>query len=735
MATLNLRGCQSEPLSNYLKSLGVLRLVVEQALDPTAKGYWQGSYFCLQTAISADELTQFFLKQYQPTPLVNPWNGSTGFYPKDKAQKKLLKAIITANPERFGLYSQTIQVAQQQVNALGLTQQPKDSKDKQQLLTRLRNRLPDEAVKWLDTCTLITAEDMSFPPLMGTGGNDGNFEFSRTFIQQLQTLIDFETGEPLPAADLLLRAALFNATVPGLAFSGKIGQFNPIAAGGANAAPGYDADSRVNPWDFVLMLEGTLLFVSGATRRYEQSTSGSLAYPFTVRPSNVGYGSAAEGDKSRAELWTPLWSSPTGLDELQILFNEGRAKVGTRTAADGVDFARAISNFGVRRGLHEFVRYSFQERNGLSYFAVPLGRFQPHQNPQANLLSDIDSWLLRLKNAARSDSAPASLKRAHRRLEATIIRMVQRSNMGQSSGDLLEVLIALGQVEASLDLSLRNQDIKQPGPVPNKLDWQWIKACDDGSAEFRLALALAGQHLRERLVWVRSDNGYPQWQKNDDGKTIWQQGSLVQNLIALLQRQEIEWLKQQKSAPSQEQKQAEAAKSFHPPTAFLEDVALWIAGGVDDQRLEAIARGLSLVKSAGWRFKHSIATAHQPVPAAYALVKLVHYRHLTQPQLGEVFPKVLKSEHAPQVKLPNRPLPHVPGMLTRLATGQLEEATKLAVRRLRVSGYAPALTGGLSEPGDRPLRIAAALAFPLSDWDMAQLLKQVCRYDLQVEDD
>ena len=34
-----LPGCQPEPLSSYLKSLGVLRLVALQ-LDPEARGFW-----------------------------------------------------------------------------------------------------------------------------------------------------------------------------------------------------------------------------------------------------------------------------------------------------------------------------------------------------------------------------------------------------------------------------------------------------------------------------------------------------------------------------------------------------------------------------------------------------------------------------------------------------------------------------------------------------------------------
>ncbi|MEM9218124.1 MAG: type I-U CRISPR-associated protein Csx17 [Cyanobacteria bacterium P01_F01_bin.150] len=760
---LYLGGCTPEPLACYLKALGVLRLVVEQKLDANAKGSWQGNYFYLHTTCSADTLTRFFLHDYQPTPLINPWNGSTGFYPKDKAQKKLLESFCNAKAERFGVYGKTINKAKEQVHKLELTKQP-SGEEKRRLLARLRNTLPDEAIKWLDTCALITSDPadqggMSFPPLMGTGGNDGNFEFGRSFMQQLQQVIDLETGDPTELSERFLDAALFNKVVPDLKFFGKIGQFSPLAAGGANASPGYDAASRVNPWDFILMLEGTLLFIAGATRRYEQSGSGDFSYPFMVRPSNVGYGSAADGDSARAEIWVPLWQSPTRLAELQTLFREGRAKVGKRTARDGVDFARAISSFGVRRGVSQFIRYGFQERNGLSYFSIPLGRFSPHVNPQANRLAEIDGWLLSLDRNAQKDTAPASLKRSHRQLQTAIIRLAQQQNghghERQRKERMLDILIALGQIEASLDLSFRskNEDEKFPRPVP-QLSAYWVDACDDDSVEFRLACALAGQNLRERLVWVRPSGGrFSQWLNNDDGKTVWKHGALDKNLISLLKRQQIEALQQEKrgdkdasqknkSNETNHSKQQKNLPKHRLPVASLDDVVCWIDGRVDDRRIEAIARGLSLVNLRSYRpgAKSPASKPSLAVPAAYSLVKLVHYRHLTQERLGKAVQSIFVKT---KVSLPEAPLPITSKLLAKLATEQLEKATEIASRRLYASGYAPAIRMGLWEPGvgkafltgNRSRRIAAALAFPLSEWDMARLLKHVCKLKAQAESD
>ena len=739
---IKLPGCTPEPLSSYLKALGVLRLISEANKTAKVKGFWQDDIFVLVSDLTKDELKQFFLYEYKPTPLVAPWNGSTGFYPKDN--RKTLDSIANAQAERLAEYRNTVEVAQKQVDALELLEQPKEREQKKQLLAELRNHLPDEAVKWVETCALITEEKLEFPPLTGTGGNDGNFEFSRTFMQQLQELMNFATGEPSPNAQMLLRAAIFGEIVPELTFSGKIGQFNPIAAGGANAAPGFMADSRVNPWDFVLMLEGTLLFAAGATRRYEQTGLGDFVYPFTVKPSRVGYGSASEQDEARAEIWIPLWSKPVGIKELQILFNEGRAKIGQRTAQTGVDFARAISNLGVNRGISEFIRYSFQVRNGLSYFAMPLGRFQPRSNPQVDRLAILDPWLLNFTQAAKDSEAPASVKLARRQLETAII------DLTRDKASLLDVLIALGAAEKALANSLKFAIAKRLQPLPILRSSGWLTDCDktDSPREFRLALSLTtlGQQqrrnqfqlhpncflatgeLRQRLVPVRGNT--PFWQEEKDGITTWQAGSLLKNLIALLRRMEIETERQEKQQPASEEEIARQGDEEDglpkPPLkllANLDDITAWIEGATNDDRIEAIARGLSLVRP--YRQLTQVDEPQLKPPTAYAMLAVVHNRFLNAEAVNEVFDyELLRNDVT---------LPRVPELLAKLAAGDCVTATTLAARRLHASGLRPAIASGFHEPGDRTRRIAAALAFPISDRDTAFLLKQIRKIDSKEE--
>ena len=50
MNEIRLHGCTAEPLMNYLKALGVLRLVVDQK-DHEAKGCWQDGEFIIKTSL------------------------------------------------------------------------------------------------------------------------------------------------------------------------------------------------------------------------------------------------------------------------------------------------------------------------------------------------------------------------------------------------------------------------------------------------------------------------------------------------------------------------------------------------------------------------------------------------------------------------------------------------------------------------------------------------------------
>src|SRR5699024_2414539 len=151
-----------------------------------------------------------------------------------------------------------------------------------ELLTACRSILPEPSVQWLDAAYVLTSDGAKYPPLFGTGGNDGNLEFTNNFMQRVSDLIDAESGAPTPSSKIWLKASLFGTETDGLQRS-AIGQFHPSAAGGSNQSAGFDSNTQMNPWDYVLMIEGALLFAGATVKKLETVSSGALSYPFSVR--------------------------------------------------------------------------------------------------------------------------------------------------------------------------------------------------------------------------------------------------------------------------------------------------------------------------------------------------------------------------------------------------------------------------------------------------------------------
>jgi CRISPR-associated protein Csx17 len=433
-----------------------------------------------------------------------------------------------------------------------------------------------------------------------------------------------------------------------------------------------------------------------------------MAFPFSVRSAMVGYASATNED-SRDELWLPLWSAPASAREVRHLFAEGRAKVPSRRggntdrrdAVDGLDFARAIASLGVNRGIESFSRYGFQQRNGLAYFAVPLGRWAVRSSKGADLLAEIDPWLTRLRGFVGSGKAPASVASATRRLEAAIMEACQRDEWATT----LEILITLGEVESTLG---RAKD-RRLGPLPS-LSNSWFYATRvDPSPEYRLAASLASAGIRPRLRPVELDKRRRwEWASPGSKTMTWaDSASLVENLLALLRRREIEDQQGKERVPYRDADNL----GFGRPRcwASLADVTAFIDGGgpgvsgIDERRLEALIGGLSLIDWARVGARDPKPEYAVP-PAGYSLLALAH--GLEDPT------------HEGHL------LPTTTGMLANAAAGRLEVASRLAIQRLRASGL-PFTLDRLGDDPARARRITAALAFPLAPKSLRRLKRML----------
>jgi CRISPR-associated protein Csx17 len=726
---LILAGCTPEPLMGYLKALGVFRLVAEQ-IDPAAKMSWAGGVCRLHSTLDRDSLTDFFLKTYRPTPVLAPWNGGSGFY---GGGSEPMDAIAGSTGGRFAPYRRAIS----SVRSLVPAAKPKDAQ-KEGLLHRCRAELPDEVVPWLDTCFVLGEDGPSYFPLLGTGGNDGRLDFTNNFMQRLGDVISFDDDGPTATSGDWLASALYGDSLAPLRKT-AIGQFNPGGIGGANGTQGrFEADSRVNPWDFILMIEGTMLFAGSVARRLGANAAQRAVFPFAVKSVAVGYGSAAASeettDGSRAELWLPLWGRdrPATLAEVTYLFAEGRAQLGRRQARNAVEFSLAVSLLGVSRGVTEFARYGFLKRNGLSFLATPLDRVPVTPRPKARLLDEprLTEWLDKLRGACSDkDKTPARYQAALRRIDQAMYRFAVRSESSDASdrSALVDVLRALGRAEQTLAGGLAFSKDKYVNPLQG-LSPQWLAQADDCSAEFRLAAGLAGIRGRGKLGPIRVFleetelmGGYYRWSPGSTS-AVWSKRPLAANLSVVFHRRQMEAFRDGQQGIS----------SCSPRPAQLADVVAFLHGETDDDKLADLLWSLSAVNWSDVDPRPPDVEVDAAVPFEFGVPRLlieprtivaVHPRGGGWPRWGLADGEEANINPDPDVF-------HV------LASGQRDAVQRCvdhAARRLKsggllVRGYRNRRSSGRSLEVVSPIpadRLLAAMLFPLSDRELEMIANTV----------
>lgn len=688
-----LRGCAPTPLAHYLKALGILRLVATQA-DKQARGFWKDGVFFIATTLDEQGLVSFFLERYEPTPLLSPWNGGSGFYPGDN--KDGYAALRESEAPRFAAIRAAILRAETLV--AGLEARPA-AEDKQRLLRRCVATWSATSNEWLRAAfSLDGSGEAKYPALLGTGGNDGRLDFTNNYMQRLASLFDVRDGVSAGGSGALLRLALFRSPAPDQEAS-AIGQFFPGAAGGANSASGFDGGSLVNPWDFVLMLEGALVLRVASLRRLDSDELVQAAAPFALRSQGVGYASASPVDaSSRGEQWVPLWSGPSTLAEVNALFDEGRLHGGHRAAKGTLDATRALAKLGVARGVDGFARFGYFERNGQSNLAVPLGVLRVQHRPEVRVLDELDKFVRGLDFAAGKTGAPLSLPRAARALERA---MLAASFPTATRETWAELVCVLGEVEQGFlahGKSTRDANLR---PLP-RLSPRWLALIDDETPEIRLAIAIASQGhsvlgpLRTNALPLIA----PQYSSfhttaeslAKDPSVVWEGRSLVADLTAVALRRTMDGTR-------------EGAGAFPLAgrrSASLDDVQLFLEGRVDEQRIGRLVRGLL---SLDWSRVGDVPgrPSVDPVPL-HALVRLAYLPHAVRPLE-----------------------PHLDASPLRLlAAGRLEDAAKLLTRRLAAGGLRAKVR---VVAGDAAFarRLAASVAIPISKPDYARLLARLSK--------
>lgn len=728
MREIRLQGCNTSTVSYYLQGLGVFKALSEQT-DYKVYAKWKHDdlYICIDTKQDRQELenkiVEFFHKHYRPVPIVTPWNGGGGFFDTGKDDKagSAVKHIEKSKLERLSAYRKVIQETRKALKSIaipigikvndsgGITDKEgfKKSmkKHKFRLIKELRNRLPDEAVSTLDMLCMVAYEKPSYNPLLGSGGNDGNLEFVNNYMQNIGCV--FEKDEE--KSEELIRSVLFGENA-NLDESG-IGQFYPGASLGPNTtATDIDGTSIVNPWGYILMMEGAVFFSGGVAKSLSEQSMTHVTFPFVVGSTLAGYGTSAD-EKTKGEIWVPTWSEPASFAEIKHVFSEGKARLGDRQANSGAEFARSIIGLGTERGLDAFYRFGVLKRNGDSHFILPLGRIVVREDnaKEAELLFQIDKWLGNIKGIKRK---PANLDRMIKNLENSIFDFAATGKREH----LQKILTSVGMLELGIPISCRDKVYPIKG-----LDTKWVDLCYDDTAEFRIATSLASIGIRSNAIRtniepVKASGERTAWDGRSNSVVPYR--SSREYVSRILDRRIIDSMKDKTT----EQRHNRSVRKWLDTliSVPVQDMVDLLDDKIDMEKIAALFIALSLVEYGkeyrpSWENDRSVwEYKANKITYQFAVLKIVFMLE----------------------KYDNKDIQFESSVLSLLNAGRFEEAFHIAQRRLVVSGFMPFLYGNnyvRAMPHRNIHNIKVALMLQLSYEDQEILISKALKSKISMQ--
>ncbi len=726
MKPIILKGCTQEPLMGYLKALGVLRIIAKQK-DPDVRGCWRDGLFAISTNLTNEEITNFFLISYKPTPVIVPWSGgdyfdvscevTTATYNKTPTASKIIESFLATSSDRLDKYRKALRCALATLKQCGISKK-KDIENKElkrHYISALRNVSLEEVIDWIDACAILTNDKAAFSSLLGSGGgSDGNTHYSDNFMQNLwEVLPEFESQRKKPKGSscALINNALWGANTSDLVPNRTSSLYDAGATGGANAGQGFERDSLTNPWNFILCLEGTLLFAGAISRRQTGGEKGRAAFPFQVKLTTTNLDSSSEKEASGREMWLPIWERWATHAEISTLFTDGRVSIGSKSAERGIDIARATASLGIDRGIKSFQRYAIVKGRigGENYnTSAYMGSFDVNDRTSVDLLREIDPWLDRFRPAAADKDTPPRFKSALRKIETAIFTFCHYGGVSRFA----DILCALGQAEKELAKGEKFRKVIRP---LEGLSPQWLEAAYDGSPEFEIALSLAGIYdasfkigpLRSNLEPTKigkNKNGNITAAWNECGReVVWNAADLCRNMTAVLERRFMDG----------ERSGCDQLPISGRRTASLDAIAAFIAGETDDARIEELLWGMLLIDhSQNYPILKRRAIDASPLPRSYGLLKLLFIPGPLATTAGDVR---VRPEAA---------------ILPLLRAKRLDDACQIAIRRLRASGFMPQASKAPQKwHVPDPTRIAAALLIPVASRDVDNLKRMILRPD------
>jgi len=320
-----------------------------------------------------------------------------------------------------------------------------------------------------------------------------------------------------------------------------------------------------------------------------------------------------------------------------------------------------------------------------------------NHRPAVRLLDEFDPLRDRLEGFVRGfPSVPAKLLGSRRDIDEAIFACCESPNSSRFSG----LMRALGEMECSISQRDRSKRPTLVRPLLG-LSPRWIKQCDDGGVEVRIAAALSSIRATGGVGPIRSnlsgvDARAPWKWATGNGQKRWFGNSLAERLGGVLVQRMMDG--ERNSVP---RIPVEAGVMLCP-----EDVLSFLYGDTDDQKIEELLWGFLLVD---WRREGAIELRRRwsaPVvngtlPRSWCLLKLL----FTPAKIRGV---TIRRES------------RIPALLR---AHRIEDACMVAHHRLRVSDLNPVPVRYEAELD--PTRLLAGLLIPTRDqWRLESLILQ-----------
>jgi|AADL01.1.fsa_nt_gi CRISPR-associated protein Csx17 len=596
MKTYTFKGCTTNSLGSYLKALGLFDILSKKYSD--TRGYWENDEFNIILPLESEEdIMNFFIEEYEPLPVVSPWNNGGGFVnPKPE-----LNNLLKLDEPRLETYKNVIRQTQEIMHRLGIKKiDPK--KNKLDIVRECRNYLPAETVKWIDTALITWNDDLFITKILTNGGNEGNFDYSNAYMDNINNIFtnlhkrkEYITG--------LLKNSIFNTYTDEL-IKMKVGKFIPGRAGGYNEGFGFEnKDFRANPWDFVFLIHGLLFFATGLGKK-SQFNSAFVRSPFTVEASiHVDM-----GNERVYEIWAPLWKNPAYLDEIKKMFENGRVEIGNSPVSKGIEFIQAIKSYGVDRGINKFARFVLLNTRGQAgYVAASNGSYDTNYLEGIETIKEINPLLSRIdRYIYGADNPPKSLLELRSNIDSALFDMLIH---GISIG-IEKLFISIGKMERYLSrISHNNESI----PLIRGLSLKWLDMGRNPSKEFVIAGAISSiDQIRKYLEPVSIDKN-KKWSWNDSVNDYsWNGSTIYAKISSVLYRM---FLKNEDDFPLR-------SKIKIKP----EYATLLIDGKIDADTLENLIYGLMWINWEGYAYDKKIIdqAIDGRIYSEYATIKLLY---------------------------------------------------------------------------------------------------------------